>query len=342
MSILATELEAAWTRVYAQHLSFESRLPTAGAFQATLDDTRRSPIYAEVERIRESPNHTVKIPVLKKFTATNVTADSCAPTGEKADTAVQTLSWQTFGFAVEEAPAIHYSNHIAQAEYYAHNIRQGLKLMTGLLDTAAVTFLEAQKTALTVAMSKYFTTTTSKATLAGTDVKQLYASIPGFMDLLDLSGPYSVVADTETKTVLNTIAQYGAGNTLNTMASIQNALPFSDGFSHYFTNKIVAGSDKHLMYAFPEGSCGVANWISPQYAGMVAAGGKHEWTSITDPIWGLRWGVHKVDDCADLSATYSWLPATKKTTYLIMTNVAFLPVYSSDTTTPFVKFALPA
>jgi len=248
--ILATELEAAWTRVYAQHLSFESRLPTAGAFQAALEDTRRSPIYSEIERIRQSPNHTVKIPALKKFTATNVTADTCSPTGEKADSAVQTLTWQTFGFAINEAPAVHYSNHVSQQEYYAHNLRQGLKRMATLIDTAAVTFFEAQKTALTVDMSKYFTTTTSKATLDGSDMKQLYSSIPGFMDLLDLSGPYNVVADSEAKTVLNSIAQYGAANTLNTMASLQNALPFSDSFNHYFTLIRILAAINNVFRAF--------------------------------------------------------------------------------------------
>lgn len=343
MSILATELETAWTEVSAKHLSFEQRLPTPGAFQAIKEDTGRSPIYAEIEDLRSSENQPVKIPVLKKFDATNVTADSCAPTGQQGDTAYQSMTWQTFGFAIEDTPAIYYSNNVKRRAHFQHNIRMGLKKMTTLIDTAAITFLEAQKSALTGLSSKYFTVGSSKATFDNTDFKQLFTYAPGLLELMDLNGPYNAVGDTEAKAVLNTIAQLRAGNSQNVNASITGDLPYSDVFHHYFSNRLSSGSDQHLFYMFPEGSAGVANWISKQFVeGMTAAGGKHEWTTMTDQVMGLQWGVHTVDDCADLSGTYSWIPATKKTTTLFITNVAFVPVYSSDSTTPFIKVALNA
>lgn len=342
MTLIASVVLDAITGVHKKHQSHENRLPSAGAFMSLLAQNAKTPIASELAAMKEKENQATKITVLTKFAPTNVTADTCSPSGEKATSALQTISWQNTGFAIVDAPEIHYGNFAKQKEYFEHNYRQGLIKTLKDVDTTAVTFLEAQKSAMSGITSKYFDIASNKATLTNPDTKQLFSAVPGLMDKMDITGPFVSVGDTELKTQLNWIAQNGAGNGVNNAASINNGLPFSDDFRHFFSNRIDPGSDKHIAYMFPEGSAAVANWTRPGVrAGMEAAGGKHVWKVISDPITGLDWELHVVDDCTDLSATYSWLPATKATTYVFILKYAYIPIYSSDSNTPFIKVAIP-
>ena len=90
----------------------EKRMPTYGALEAIKADTNSLIVPSEIERAKKSVRQDVEIAVLKKFSATDVDADSCTITGDTAETAVVTPSYANYGFAVKAYPEIHYGNQI--------------------------------------------------------------------------------------------------------------------------------------------------------------------------------------------------------------------------------------
>ena len=319
----------------------EKRMPSYGALEAIIADTSSLVVPSEIERAKKSVRQDVEIAVLKKYTATDVDADSCTITGETAETAVVTPSYSNYGFAVKAYPEIHYGNQITMQETMAYSMFMGWQKVFNRLDVASVALLEATKHAITGATSNYFDVASSLATLkAGLDPQKIYGYMPGFLKKLDLNGGYKEVTNTEAFTTSLLSRGFGLNNSEN--KNFNGGLAGSDQFNTFLTNNATPpATTEEVRYVFENGTYGMLNWNRP--IGMSDWGriGEHEyWTTIKDPFYGLDWTVHYKKACTDLSADYEGLSATIGEHYLIYSSFAFLEAYSSDTTQGAVKFAV--
>ena len=318
----------------------EKRMPTYGALEAIKADTNSLIVPSEIERAKKSVRQDVEIAVLKKFSATDVDADSCTITGDTAETAVVTPSYANYGFAVKAYPEIHYGNQITMEETMAYNMFMGWQKVFGRLDVAAVAMLEASKSAITTT-STYFDVASSTATLkAGLDPQKVYAYMAGYLKKLNLNGGYKEVANTEALTTSLLSRGYSANNSEN--KSFNGGLAGSDQFNTFVTNNATPpATTEEVRYVFENGTFGLLNWNRPIGSADWGRIGDHEyWTTIQDPFYGLDWTVHYKKACTDLSADYEGLTATIGEHYLISSSFAFVEAYSSDTSQGAVKFAV--
>jgi hypothetical protein len=343
--IIATDFKNALTELASDRFTManEKRMPIYGGLQAIMADTTNLITPATIERAKKSDRMDVEISVLKKFTMTNVDADTCSPSGEASESDVVVPTYASYGFAVKANPEIHYGNSVGYAQKLAFDLFQGWKKVYGRLDVAAIAKLEAAKHALSGVTSKYFDTAT--AGLAelngGLDATRIYGYMPAFLKKLDMQGGYYEVANTEALTSNLLANAFGAGNNEN-RAGFQGGLALADNFTTYTSNNLALSSGlDEIRYVFEQGTFGMLNWNRPAVVAGMQINEGETWGTITDPFFGQEWMVHYKKSCTDLSGTYEGLTATIGEHWLIYSNFSFLEAYSSDTTQSCVKFAVP-
>jgi hypothetical protein len=341
MTLVASYLEAAVFEASRQLASdFENRMTEYGALKAIADDTSRGLISgSEIQSLRVSKRRPVKTYALKKYTATSTPADSCSPSGDSSTSAPITLTFQERGFTIKHIPAIYGDNHIAAQQDIQHQMLQGFKAVFASLDTAALAFLESKKTGATPT-SRFFTLDTGAYNYTG-DPSKVYAYVPSFMKLMDMSGPYVSVADTEHEANLLITNSLGLQNSQN-LAGIQNgSLAYSGQFGHYFTNRMNKGLNANKFYVFPQASTAIIDWSDPQYSQGMRISENDYFFQASDPLFGFQWEAHYTSGCADATETYAGLPpATKVENIWFGLKTSFVSAYSSTSETPIVSFTI--
>jgi hypothetical protein len=335
-----TIFQNAIARVGTEFTSFENKLSEYGALRAINDDKNKVLSVATLEAAKNSKTQLTKIPILKKYDATLITGDACTVDGEEAVSAFVNPTYSTYGFSIAMSPEVHSHNYIGYEETLAHELKMGWKKIFATLDSAAVAKLEATKDALTGKTSNYFSLLSGAMNYTGNPL-EIYAKIPGFLKTLDMQGSYVEVANTEALTTSLLTQTYGGNNQQNLAALMTGNLPGSAGFNTYTSNRVVTGSNKEVRYIFEEGSHAILNWTPTKVRENYRITEADYWTQIQDPYFGFNWGVHYVKDCADLSATYPGLDtASIKEGWNIFADFGFIDAYSSDTTSPTVKFTV--
>lgn len=344
--VIATDFKNALTMLTDDKftMSNEKRMPIYGAYQAISADTNNLLTPSTIERAKKSDRMDVEISVLKKFTVTNVDADTCSPSGEGSESDVVVPSYSSYGFAIKANPEIHYGNSVGYAQKLAFDLFQGWKKVYGRLDTAAIAKMEAAKHALTGKASKYFDTTTTAGTAmlnSGLDATRIYGYMPAYLKTLDMQGGYYEVTNTEALTSNLLANAYGNANNEN-RAGFQGRLALADNFTTFTSNNLTLSSGyDEIRYVFEPGTFGILNWNRPAVVAGMQINEGETWGTVVDPFYGNTWMVHYKKSCTDLSGTYEGLTATIGEHWLIYSNFAFLESYSSDTTQTCVKFGVP-
>ena len=326
---------------------FENRFSEYGGFAAIQQDSARGLLpNSFIESTKTAYTQPTKAPVLKKYTATDVDEVSCSTTGQQSESAFIDLTWQKFGFAVQHIPAIYGDNYIAAQEDMIHKMVQGFKRVYARIDTAALAFLETNKTAQNPT-SSFFTNSGSIFNYTG-DADKVYAYVPALMSMLDLEGPYFSVGDTEHKSNLLMTSTLGVQNSQN-LAGLQNgSLQYAGQFDQFFSNRLAKSTNKNKFYIAPQGTTTVLNWTHPQFRQGLRVDESHYFTTASDPLFGLQWEMSYKATCADVATAVSGVttgtrsvpPATKVEEYWFGLKIAFARQYSSDNTTPIVAFTL--
>ncbi len=340
MSLSATLLEAATVRGAMKYGSFENRKGEYGALKAVSDFTNQLVPAKALEAVRTSTARTLKIPILQKYSPTLITERDCDFDTDNTTSAVVTPSWFTTGFTASLTPSAHENNYISQEEDLAHQMFTGVHAVMNDLDSRAVTYLAANKQA-TLPASVLFGAGTSSYTAP----KNLfYLNAPAAMRKLKMSGPYQDVSNIENAATQLYMQSFGANNQQNMQGIATGSLPGAGQFNFYPTTNITPTSTFHeTHYLFPQGSVGMLNWVDFESRNSLKVHDGKYWGTWTDPMFGFNWGIYVIKDCEDKSAEYGDEYTAVYTEKLRITaDFSFIKAYSSDATSPIIKFDLSA
>jgi len=346
MSLMATVFNDAIARVgdnYANKV--ETRTSEYGAFKAIKEDTALTLDTSIIENAKKSSRMGVKIPVINRKSATDVDADSCAMPTNLNVSAFSTVSFAKYGFPVKIVPEVYGDNYIGMQEDFQRQLLDGFRKVYERLDTAAVTYLEAQKHALTSVTSNNFTVASGALDLTGgiAGISSFYGKVDGAMRKMDMNfnGLYKEVVSTEALTS-NLLTQTLGGNQATNFAGLTNGtLPGSSKFQTYSSNRVTLGTNKEVRYVFSEGSFGALNWLDPKAQSNARISENEYWTTLQDPLFGINFMVHYMKKCEDASANYSWLGTTIGEGSYVIADIGFVTPYSSTAgIRPNVKFTV--
>lgn len=315
----------------------ETRLGTYGVLKAFQDNADKLLDKNTIEKIKQSARQPVKVPVLNKFSSSLVEARSCSITGNRAASAFKQLSWGTVGFEATVIPSVNDDNFITVEADLANQIQMGLKTVLSTLDTRCATALETNKSAVLEASKN--ATAGSGAYEIAKALEKFFIYAPAIMSLNDLEGPFIDICNSEAAATLLHIETLSKFNQQNLDGTVKNQLTMAADYQHYMSNRIDPGENQEVHYLMPEGVIGIYNWIDKDSQIGRQAGNK-KWYKITDPIFGFDWGVFQIDDCADASSEHSGNTAAYAEKYKFVADFAIVTDYTSDTSSPIIKFNL--
>lgn len=317
---------------------WEGRLSNYGALKAALDGSNLILPKSQVEGMKKSDVQVTKIPVLNKFNSEILTARSCNITGPTRTSSFKSLSYVTKGFEIAISDAVNAGNYISKTEDFAMQMKQGLKAVYNSLDLAGIAALETNRNLL-LADSHLETITDATGDYEENVLSDIYYDIKTLMDLNDL-GDDTLVNIMNTEGVKNMMKyeSQGENNAINLAGILNGTLPSAGNYRHYKTNNITLGTNLEAHYVFPEGAFGLFVWNPYDYKAKSITGDGKKFYTMTDPILGITWGVIEQTLCADLSAQSTGMSAATQTKYSFTADFSFLTGYSSDTSSPIVKF----
>jgi len=317
---------------------WEGRLSNYGALKAALDGSNMILTKSQVEGYKKSDVQVTKVPVLNKYNADILTARSCTITGPTRTSSFETLSYTTKGFEIAITDALNVGNYISKAEDFAMQFKQGLKAVFNSLDVAAIAALETNRN-LALADSHLTTITDATGDYEENVLTDMYYDIKTLMDLNDLGDDllYNVMNTEGVKNMMKYESQ-GENNAVNLAGILNGTLPSAGNFRHYKTNNITLGTNLEAHYVFPEGAFGLFVWNPYDYKAKSITGDGKKFYTLEDPIFGITWGVIEQTSCVNVSSESAGMTAVTQTKYSFTADFSFLTGYSSDTSSPIVKF----
>jgi hypothetical protein len=254
----ATVLQNARAWLTDTKQAFEFKTDRWNAIRAML--AFREYTFPELNDLRTSSKRATQAMYLKKQSFTLGTSHSCDPTGERGDSALQTLTWSKKTGAVDLPTKPFNNNEVSRERALAVYMRELERNILDATETAVITFLEANKTTVNAASSDGHNTWFP----AGSIMQVSLADLPRFYNYakaeLEMNFHYG-----NTQSIHNTIwdaeimnyTNQGGGNSTNT------AYQFP-GFEMYPTNAISpSGYYNHFQYLVPDGGISMIDWVDP-------------------------------------------------------------------------------
>lgn len=337
--LAATVLEDAVIMAQDRMTSYEERLTDTDVIAMFFQGANALVSADEVVAARASARRPVKIPVLTRLDTPVRTARQINESPTMSTSAFVTPTWQTVGFAVGRQEAVNADNYKAAAEDLSHQISSGIRKIVEHIDNLAVGVLDAAKYA-TPPASAISGVTVASGAYEMTQAK-FYSSLPALMKKLNIQGPYSILSNVEALaqiTEMGTYAQYNQ----------QNLAKLYEGYNIGYSSNIDPETDYiQKSYVLPTNSVGLLQWT--EYDARV--GRNHDLLkyfempiSLTTPKGQqitLNFGVKYSAGATDLSAKLSGLERAFAETWGLYVDIAFVTQYSSDSTSPIVKFNIP-
>lgn len=338
MTLIPSELVKAVVKVplSQEFQKFEGRLSHYGALNAFIENTNMLVPKASLEQARSAARRPVEIPVLNAYDATLLTARACTDTPDAVTSAMVPLSWTTTGFVIQEFPEeVYTGNYFSKQEHFDHQLKMGLKAAFADLDSAAVAFLEAEKSA-TNASPKFGALVADAKQVDFEKRSDFYKSIPSVMvrndlpdmNVLDITTPEAQIE------YLYTAAQ-GSANGVNTAYQVAPVIP-------YRSNRVLNGAGvDETHYLTPQGSVGMLTWNSVAARTGARVHENDRFFTMQDPLYNITWDVKLTANCTDVSGTYGGVTAGVQKIYAFTVDYSFMRPYSSDANyTPIFKYEI--
>lgn len=338
MTLIPSELVKAVRKVplSMEFQKFEGRLSHYGALNAFIENTGMLVPKASLEEARSAARRPVEIPVLNAYDATLLTERACSDTPDSVTSAMVPLSWTTTGFVIEEFPdEVYAGNYFTKQEHFDHQLKQGLRAAFADLDSAAVAYLEAEKSA-TNASPLFGALVADAKQVEYEERSNFYKSIQSIMVRNDL--PDMNVLDVTTPEAqieyLFTGAQ-GSQNGTNTAYQVAPVIP-------YRSNRVLNGAGVfETHYLTPQGSIGMLTWNSVAARNGSRIHENDRFFTMPDPLYNITWDVKLSTNCVDVSGTYAGVTAGVQKIYAFTVDYAFMRPYSSDANyTPIFKYEI--
>lgn len=292
---------------------------------------------ARVVEARASARRPTQIPVLQRHvtplrTTRRIVEDPTMSTSEMVN-----LTWSTVGFEVGRQEAVNADNYIEAVADLGHQIEQGIRTVIESLDATGVTTLNAARNASLQNLTGLDGVTVVSNSYQVPNNK-FFPYLPTIMRKNAIQGPYTVISNIEALATLTEMSTFGTYNQQNLEKLAQN---YRIGYSSAITPE--AGSSQK-SFVFPTDSVGMLQWteydcrVGRTYDLLQYYEMPIDITTPTGINIKLNFGVKYSAGAKDLSAKLSGLERAFAETWGLYVDVAFITEYSSDDTSPIVKF----
>ena len=330
MALSSTKLDAYRQKVEESNIDrYENRFSNYGAFATYLDDTPNLiPGGAEFIANRKGEDRTASFTVIKRESFSASSSRSCTAGTQDSTSAYVTPSWTTWKFAVMVVPSQYENNNVTMQADFNHKMETLERTILYDLDTAAVTSLEANISAVNNASGNPYTFASSVSDVPNSGQEYFLNELTSQMMHNDLpTDPIQIIASPRFASYWDRYTNQGAGNSANTQFQF-------GGKRVAYSNQItVATSDRDTVYAAPLGSYGFLNWIDPDARMNHVSGDGKEWFVQNLPKVGIDVGVLYQSTCADKSALQGGLEATLTESYSFSFDYMFTTAYNSTPST---------
>lgn len=336
----ATVLEDAVIAAQDRMTRHENRLTDTDVVGLFYQGTSNLVSGDEVKALRQSASRPVKIPVVQRLDTTVRTTRRITGSPTLSTSAFVTTSWNTVGFEVGVERAVNQDNYISAQKDLENQIYHGIRRVIESLDSTATGVLDAAKNTALVASTLPDVTIASSAY----EVPQasLYSYLPTLMKKNNIQGPYSIVSNVEG---LAQITQMSTQDRYNQAYLAK----LYEGYNIGYSSNITAETGyAQKAYVLPNESVGMIQWTETDCRDAVIDSPLLSYyempISLTTPKGQditLNFGVKYSAGPMDLSAKRAGLERAFAERWEFYVDVAFLTEYSSDTTSPIVKFNIP-
>jgi hypothetical protein len=264
-----------------------------GATQAFLK--YRDYSVPDLSTIRKSPNRTTTVKYLTRTSQSPVSARSCSVTASLGDSGTSNISWVTKGFTLYESAKLFDNNFYSARQAFVNDLYNGMLDAHEDLETAAVAYLEANKTGVNggSAFMGTFDTTNDIFDVAVADKTRYYNYLKTVMRENKYRGELNVIQNVAADAIMWEQMAQGMANAANQQYQYRD-LNFIE------SNYVTTASDYLInSYVVPAQAISLLDWIPPLNEGGRKEGA-YEWTTMGD-IFGLpiTWSVFKKTECAD-------------------------------------------
>ena len=245
--------------------------------------------------IRKSPQRTTTVKYLTRTAQAAVAARSCTVTAALGDSATADISWVTKGFTLYQSAKLFDNNYYSAQQAFANDLYNGMLDAHEDLETAAVAYLEANKTGVNggAAWMGTFDTVNDIFNVAVADKTRYYNYLKTVMRENKYRGELNVIQNVAASAVMWEQMAQGMANAANQQYQYRD-LNFID------SNYVTTASDYLInSYVVPANSISLLDWIPPMNV-VGRKEGSYEWTTMGD-IFGLpiTWSVFKTTECAN-------------------------------------------
>jgi hypothetical protein len=330
MALSATKLDAYRQKVEESNIDrFENRFSNYGAFATYLNDTPNLiPGGAEFLANRKGEDRTASFTVINREAFSASSSRTCSAGTQDSTSAYVTPSWTTWKFAVKVVPSQYENNYVTMQADFNHKMDTLERTILYDLDTAAVTSLEANISAVNNASGNpyNFASSVSDVPLSGNDYFLNELTSQMMHNDLPADG-IQIIASPRFASFVDRYINQGAGNDEN------RQFQFGGKMFAYSNQITVATSDRDTVYVAPLGSYGFLNWIDPDARMNHVSGDGKEWFVQNLPKVGIDVGVLYQSTCADNSAKQGGLEASLTESYSFSFDYMFTTAYNSTPST---------
>jgi hypothetical protein len=310
--------------------AYEHRRSIYGAFQTFLSDTPNLiPGYQELLIGHKYYGQTTSIPVINRATYSTSAARACTrKTAQNTSTFVD-ITFTTIETGFMMIPAEYEANYIKYQADFNRKMEDVQRTFLATLDTAAVTNLNTNKSAVNNADGNPYTVASNIMIVPNEDNDLFFNELGGIMLQNDFNGPFNVVGTPRVRSLVNELQAQGAGNSEN------RSFQFGELSLAYTRSITVPTGYRDVTYSMPVGSLGFLSWVDKDAQMNHKSGDGYEWYEQLLPLLGFNVGVLYSSTCADKAAAGSLtgLEATLQESWMFSFDYAFVNAYNSDAST---------
>lgn len=253
----------------------------------------------DLASIRKSPLRTTTVKYLTRSTQSPVTARSCTVTAALGDSGTADVTWATKGFTIMTSEKQFDNNYYSQSQAFANDLYNGMLDAHEDIETAAVAYLEANKSGVNLgsAFMGTFDAGDDIFNVAVANKTRYYNYLKTIMRENKYRGELNVIQNVAADAVMWEQMAQGISNAANEQYQYRD-LNFIE------SNYVTVASDYLInSYVIPANAVALLDWI-PLLNVRGKKEGAYEWTTMGD-IFGLpiTWSVFKTTECASTVST---------------------------------------
>lgn len=312
----------------------EQRGSIYGALQLAKNQTNSAQSILDPsvrQRIQNSFNQNVKIPVInyKDVTITNVR--TCAMQTEGLNSSLLTLTAVTYAFGFIAYPMQHYENYISYSYAIQRLIDAGCQKLAKTIDAGVVNLLETSKNQYyPQALLDYYAEVGDAIQVPQAGKNDFYNQMGSIMQTADFGGSYDVLTNPIGMGGVRRLQVQGDNSLVNNSFQLL-------GYTWYTSNSVVNGGPtiESTAYIVTQGAIALESRVDPDSKARSYIHESKYWEVFPNaPYVGMDLGVFYQADCADASAlqaaTLAKFTATKVESWQFSVDVFYVKAYNSD------------